>query len=313
MAETIFIAPLQTGQQQCYDAQGEVIDCEHSGQDAAFMRGRPWPQPRFKRNGDLVVDFLTGLQWPVDANPAEFPLDWHEAVAFIKQLNHDGYLEHHDWRLPDRRELRSLIGHQTRQPALPTEHPFENVFNNWYWTSTPAAGHAEHAWYINMDGGRMFYGGTDQAYMVWPVRGSAENILATPTWQPSRPRFVARQDGVVDQLSGLLWSTDAGITEEPVNWTEALQAVARLNQTSADIRWRLPNINELESLVDAACYEPALTAGHPFKQVREIYWSSTTSAYETDWAWALYLHKGAVGVGQKSFARFHVWPVSNAS
>jgi len=29
----------------------------------------------------------------------------------------------------------------------------------------------------------------------------------------------------------------------------------------------------------------------------------------TDWAWALYLGKGAIGVGQKSQARFHVWAV----
>ena len=34
-----------------------------------------------------------------------------------------------------------------------------------------------------------------------------------------------------------------------------------------------------------------------------------TSAFEPDWAWALYLDKGAVGVGQKAGAYFHVWPV----
>jgi hypothetical protein len=57
---------------------------------------------------------------------------------------------------------------------------------------------------------------------------------------------------------------------------------------------------------------PALTRGHPFFDLREVYWSSTTSAFEPDWAWALYLDKGAVGVGQKGHARFHVWAVRDA-
>ncbi|MCO6414001.1 MAG: DUF1566 domain-containing protein [Thiogranum sp.] len=46
-----------------------------------------------------------------------------------------------------------------------------------------------------------------------------------------------------------------------------------------------------------------------FSHVRDGYWSSTTSAFEPDWAWALYLDKGACGVGQKSGRHFHVWPV----
>lgn len=77
-----------------------------------------------------------------------------------------------------------------------------------------------------------------------------------------------------------------------------------------DGSWRLPDINALESLVDASRHHPALPAGHPFLAVGEAYWSSTTSAFETNWAHALYLHKGAVGVGVKSAREFLVWPVS---
>ena len=53
-------------------------------------------------------------------------------------------------------------------------------------------------------------------------------------------------------------------------------------------------------------------AHHPFVEVQDIYWSSTTSLYEPDWAWALYMDKGAVGVGQKRFARFYIWAVTDA-
>ena len=84
---------------------------------------------------------------------------------------------------------------------------------------------------------------------------------------------------------------------------EAFEAVTDLN------RRRLPNINELESLVDCSTHSPALLHGHPFGNVREGYWFSTTSMFEPDWAWALYLTKGAVGVGQKKDEHFSVWAV----
>jgi hypothetical protein len=44
--------------------------------------------------------------------------------------------------------------------------------------------------------------------------------------------------------------------------------------------------------------------------MEEAYWSSTTSAFEPDWCMALYMHKGAVGVGQKKDENFSVWAVS---
>jgi len=48
--------------------------------------------------------------------------------------------------------------------------------------------------------------------------------------------------------------------------------------------------------VDCAAHRPALPSGHPFADVQDIYWSSTTSLFELDWAWALYLEKGATVV-----------------
>jgi hypothetical protein len=46
--------------------------------------------------------------------------------------------------------------------------------------------------------------------------------------------------------------------------------------------------------------------------IQDGYWSSTTSTYEPDWAWALYLDKGAIGVGQKRGKHFHVMALRNA-
>ena len=55
------------------------------------------------------------------------------------------------------------------------------------------------------------------------------------------------------------------------------------------------------------CYTKLLR--HPFTDLREGYWASTTSVYETDWSWVLYLDKGALGVGYKPEKTFYVWLV----
>lgn len=326
---------LNTGQRACYDAAGFTVACRGSGQDAEYRRGEPWPAPRFEAGDDTVHDRLTGLVWSRNANPAEFPLTWSEALAFIADMNDAGKSGCSDWRLPNRRELRSLVSHQTRRPALPEAHPFRDVFNGWYWSSTTAAISPAHAWYVHMDGARMFFGGKDQSFLVWPVRGAGNGVLPRTgqtlcfdgdgrpvscagsgqdgEWLLGaalpEPRFAPCGDGSWDRLTGLVWRRRADLAAGAVTWPEALAAVAGLNRHASRL-WRLPTINELDSLVDCANHTPALPCGHDFRAVGDVYWSSTTSAFEPDWAWALYLDKGAVGVGQKRSARFRVWAVS---
>jgi len=175
--------------------------------------------------------------------------------------------------------------------------------------------------------------------MLWPVRGEGLNVVprtgqclcfdaagkvisCTGSGQDGElrcgapwpaPRFEILPAGVRDRLTGLLWRRRANLTPQPVVWREALAAVAALDQEDAGSAWRLPTINELETLVDCAAHNPALPSGHPFADLQEIYWSSTTSLFEPDWAWALYLEKGATGVGQKRFAQFSVWAVASTA
>ena len=331
------IGYLSTGQTSCHDGDGRIIPCAGSGQDAESRAGIPWPEPRFEmdRYHHVVLDRLTGLMWTRHANLAEYPMTWSEALDFVAGMNRERALGFSDWRLPNRRELRSLVSHQTRRPALPGQHPFLNVFPGWYWTSTTAAISPTHAWYVHMDGARMFYGGKDQLYLVWPVRGESRVLPATGqrlcfnvqgreipchgTGQDGErragcawpePRFLVQGNKVLDHLTRLYWMRRADLTHGPVSWSVALAAVAALNRKPPQGElWRLPNINELESLVDCSTHIPALPRGHPFDEVQAAYWSSTTSLFELDWAWALYMEKGAIGVGQKPGRHFHVWVV----
>lgn len=176
----------------------------------------------------------------------------------------------------------------------------------------------------------------EQFYLVWPVRGKGDAILPATGQircynakgqlvpcagsgqdgefrsgvQWPEPRFELKGNIVVDWLTNLCWRSSADLMGRSATWEEGLNAVEYLNrQEDGNYPWRLPNINELESLVDCDAHSPALPYVHPFRDVREGYWSSTTSMFEPDWAWALYLTKGAVGVGQKRGTHFYVWPV----
>ncbi|MGD8875836.1 MAG: DUF1566 domain-containing protein [Gammaproteobacteria bacterium] len=332
---------LQTGQVECRDTRGRRVACAGSGQDAALGNGVAWrPEGRFHLQDGCVLDTATGLYWLRDAGYGEFPRTWQEGLDFIAQMNHEQVLGKRDWRLPNRRELRSLVSHQTSRPALPQQHPFENLFQGWYWTSTTAAISPAHAWYVDMGGGRMFYGGKDQSFMVWPVRGSTRHWLPVTgqrtcydvngaridcagsgqdgAIQAGQPwpdvRFRAGEDGIVDRLTGLCWQRGANLAEGELHWEQALAGIAALNSSGGPGNWRLPNINELETLVDCSRARPALAAAADVvASPGTVYWSSTTSMYEPDWAWALYLEKGAVGVGHKQQARFSAWAVRTAA
>ena len=327
---------IQTGQITCHDTIGREITCHGSGQDAEYRRGLAWPSPRFGQQGNTILDRLSGLIWTHDANLAEFPMSWNEALYYIAGMNQNRTFGFSDWRMPNRRELRSLISHQTRKPALPEGHPFVNVFQGWYWSSTTAAINTAYAWYIHMEGGRMFYGNKNQSCLLWPVRGEGSKVLPVTgqtqcydangrlipciasgqdaefrfglIWPENR--FEVEGDTVIDHLTNLCWRQIADAAGGNVTWSDALTSAEQLNKGPKETTgWRLPNINELESLVDCSMHSPALPAGHPFTDVREGYWSSTTSMFGPDWAWALYLNKGAIGVGQKKDEHFSVWAV----
>jgi len=332
---------LHTGQTRCYDAAGREIDCQGSGQDAEFLRGVPWPLPRFETRGAVAVDRATGLSWTIDANIGGFPCAWREAFAQIAELNQQHYGGYNDWRLPNRNELRSLVSYQAKNPALPEGRPFVNFFLGWYWSSTTAAIHPGYAWSVHLEGGRMFYGRKDQEYLFWPVRGTGNGLLpatgqrqcfdgdgrtieCSETAQDGGlrlgspwpdPRFAVTDDVAQDRLTNLIWLKRADLTGEPVAWQQGIEILAEWSRNRGDknICWRLPTMNELASIVDSDACSPALPAGHPFTGLQPGYWSSTTSFFETDWAWALYLDKGACGVGHKPGKTFHVWPVGCSS
>ena len=131
------------------------------------------------------------------------------------------------------------------------------------------------------------------------------------------PRFTENGDGTVtDNLTGLIWLQKANCLFN--TWADALLAASDLSDGFCGLTddsvagdWRLPNINELRSLIDFGHSFPALPPGHPFSEVQDfIYWSSTSYAPSPNNAWVLFFRFGAEAANSKgSNSHAYVWPV----
>ena len=176
----------KTGQTKCYATYSE-ISCTGTGQDGEIQAGVAWPDPRFTDNGDgTVTDNLTGLVWTQNANvpgPSSCTpgthKTWQGALDYVKCLNTNDYLGYNDWRLPNIKELRSLIDYSKLNPALPSGHPFAAVQTTEYWSSTTATDtqHTTGALRVDMWIGQMDGISKTDSYYVWPVRGG--NVVDT--------------------------------------------------------------------------------------------------------------------------------------
>ena len=188
----------KTGQTTCYDASGTEIACTGTGQDGDLQKGVTWPNPRFTDNGDgTVTDNLTGLIWLKNANCASATKDWATALSYSNAL-YDGCTNCFgtagdcglsdsstagQWRLPNVRELQSLVHYGVYDPAVPNTagtgkwaegDPFTGVQSDDYWSSTTFASPSltNYAWHVSLYYGFVNY--TRKTYnvrYVWPVRG----------------------------------------------------------------------------------------------------------------------------------------------
>jgi len=163
------LAPVsKTGQITCYDGSGNIINCTGTGQDGEYQKGIAWPNPRFINHGDgTVTDNLTSLMWTKDSQQIKGTMKWTDALIACNNLDFAG---HTDWRLPNAKELLSLIDYKKHDPALPMGHPFVNVQIIFCWSSTTYDSITNHAWGIYMYNGYAYnYNKITNAY-VWPVR-----------------------------------------------------------------------------------------------------------------------------------------------
>lgn len=154
-----------------------------AGDDASEAAGVEWPKPRFAAGADgTIADALTGLAWSQDASapgPAACgpgkARDWRGALAYAQCLNRKVWGGHADWRVPNRRELRSLVDYAAADNAAALAAAgFLNVKKSLCWSSTTVPGKPGRAWAVHPGTGAVTpapKAGTGSNLPVWPVRG----------------------------------------------------------------------------------------------------------------------------------------------
>jgi hypothetical protein len=178
-AQDFYVIPAMKGKYAPVPKTGETDSHGTPGSDGDLQKGVAWPTPRFTDNKNgTVTDNLTGLIWMQNANFFA-PKTWTEAIGTAATVANgiggvaDGS-KAGDWRLPNIRELLSLVDFGTGGPAFPSPNPFTGVtWENRYWSSTSENGSLPNlAWWLGFDLG---FTGTDDKdshyYLVWCVRG----------------------------------------------------------------------------------------------------------------------------------------------
>jgi len=127
------------------------------------------------------------------------------------------------------------------------------------------------------------------------------------------PRFTVSDDCVTDNFTGLMWAKNWNLPDGFKTWQGALDYVASINYGSGlcgHKDWRLPNVNELESLINSGEADTAYWLNSQgFSNVQSnSYWSSTTYAGLTDYAWLVHIGDGYVYYCVKGNGGC-VWPV----
>jgi hypothetical protein len=116
-----------------------------------YVRGNlAYGENDFFDNGDgTTSDLATGLMWSQDDSGVG--MNWEEALAYVQDLNDANYLGYSDWRLPNAKELQSIVDY-TRSPDTTNSAAIDPMFNvtsitneagqlDWafYWTGTTHA------------------------------------------------------------------------------------------------------------------------------------------------------------------------------
>ena len=121
-----------------------------------------------------IKDNLTGLIWARNANFAGEQKSWQEALDFIATTNASAtlYGGTNDWRLPNRRELDSLVNFgETNSSVWLNSQGFAGVQSSDYWSSTTFAGDTGDAWVVGLVYGIIRHLVKISNPYVWPVRG----------------------------------------------------------------------------------------------------------------------------------------------
>ncbi len=297
-----------TGQNLSYDSDGNAItpveDEAFYGQDAQYIS----KEFSLQNNGDgTTSDLNTKLMW--EQVPTSESFMWEEAKEYCQNLSLASYS---NWRTPSLYELISIEDFSDGWPYLDTDYFSLGELaigkDLQFWSSN---------YYLANDIGKAFglnYGtGHIKAYSSEAMQGGGDTTLSTNDANTEMPamnniaakqircvrgnnygvsQFVDNGDGTIsDMTSGLMWMKDD--SGEGLDWENALSYAENL-EYAGHTDWKLPNVKELQSIVDYSGVYPAISKSYFNITDDDAYFWTSTSAYFSKaseeeqkhyWAW----------------------------
>ncbi len=265
--------------------------------DGYYQKGIDHNFSRDDVNG-TVRDFAAALQWQDNGALSQATLS--EAKTACENLDLDGK---NDWRLPSTDELLSIVDIRYQSPAIDrTLFSYYDGYNTS--TSVPLAG-TSMVWFIYFNEGffnRTSAGSTNNFRCVRELDNyeAVAHHYSRDAMDQSvydRDTNLTWQD---NDVSGTVWNAHTfSSSSADLNWTEAIGYCEDLNISGVD-DWRLPNYNELHSVVDYTKIYPAMNSTFA-NVVNGAYWTSTSYArYSDKRAWSVIFNRGDSGWKDKS-------------
>jgi len=279
-----------TGITKCCDNNDFEISCPAPGepfygQDAQYVTN---PMSfTVSPDGQTVTDNVSSLMWQREDDGT--PRTWANAISYCEGLTLAGYA---NWRLPNEYELQSIVDYGRKSPAIDPV-AFPGTYG-WYWSSSTCVepSFIFFRWGVHFYWGQVGFEWKDDTYYVRCVRGEE-------TFPSS---FTDNLDGTVtDNATGLMWQQEDD--NQTRNWESAL-AYCEDRDLGGHVDWRLPDVKELRSIVDNTRYHLAIDPVAFAGTEQTYYWSSSTYAYYTNYAWYVYFGSGYVNNNYKTFTYY---------
>jgi len=276
-----------TGQSKCYDTKVE-IPCPSPGQpfygqDGNYTINSP-SYTKLDGSGSvlpdsavawsMVKDNVTGLIWEnktddgsIHDKDNKYLLNDSKFIDTLNSVHFGGYT---DWRLPTIKELASIVDINKSTPypeavgagAVIDTGYFPNTISSYYLSSTTNTFNSA-AWGIFFYNGYVTMLSESSCWYVRAVRGGQSGSFdavdrLTDDVSTVASTYTDNGDGTVtDTSTDLMWQQ---VSSSSKTWKEALVYCEGLN-LGGHTDWRLPNIKELQSLVDYSLRESAITKG----------------------------------------------------
>jgi len=203
-------------------------------------------------------------------------------------------------------------------PGTPTMHTLNDIMG-----VAPAADDANGATTADVLSGKTFWGLTSGEWGQKTGTLSAGGSVCNGTMYSDGVDFFGARwcdqgDGtVLDMTTGLVWLENANYLGGVMNWDDAImRPLTEIRDNGTNLTdgsvwgdWRLPTKDELNGITEG---DERILSGKPgpFDNVQFThYWSSTTDATDTNYAWVVHMGYGDVSYANKTSDDRYVWPV----